>query len=310
MRAVFFGTPELAVPALRALCETATVVGVVCQPDRPAGRGLHLHEPPVKAVARDLGLEVHQPVKVKTGNLDEWVRERAPDVALVLAYGRILPPAVLSAPRRGCINLHASLLPKYRGAAPIHWAVVRGESETGVSLMQMEAGLDTGPVYAARKIPVGPEDTTGELSARIAELAAAMVRDELPRAVAGELVATAQDDAAATWAPPIREEHQRIDWTHPAQSVVDLVRGLAPAPSAFTTLRGQRLKVLGARLAPDLVPGGPGQVSILQRRRVLVPAADGAVELLVAQLPGRKALGAAELVNGRALAAGDRLGDG
>src|SRR5262245_61527634 len=172
MRTVFFGTPELAVPAFRALAETTEVVGVVCQPDRPAGRGLRLTEPAVKRAARELGIDVHQPVKVKTGNLHDWLGERRVDVAVVLAYGRMLPKAVLDVPGRGCMNLHASLLPRYRGAAPINWAIARGERETGVSLMQMDEGMDTGPVFTMRSIEIGPEETAGELAARIAELSA------------------------------------------------------------------------------------------------------------------------------------------
>jgi methionyl-tRNA formyltransferase len=307
MRSVFFGTPEIAVPVLRALDASTEVVGVVCQLDRPRGRGLHVTAPPVKLAALELGLEVHQPVKVKTGTLHEWIAVRQPDVALILAYGRILPPNVLGAPRRGCMNLHASLLPKYRGAAPINWSIVQGETETGVSLMQMDEGMDTGPVYAMRRLSIGSEETAGELATRLAELAAEMVREDLPRAVSGELVATPQDDARASYAPLISAKDTEIDWTRAAPSVVNLVRGMTPRPGAHSSVGGKRLNVLAARAASEPVAGPPGTVRVVDRR-VLVAAGDAAVEIVRAQLEGKKPLGGADLVNGRALAEGDKLG--
>jgi methionyl-tRNA formyltransferase len=255
----------------------------------------------------ELGLEVVQPVKVKTGKLHEWLGERAADVAVIMAYGRILPPPVLAAPRRGCMNLHASLLPKYRGAAPINWAIVRGETETGVSLMQLDEGLDTGPVFVRRKLSIGPETTAGELAEQIAQLAATVVRDDLPRAVAGELVAQPQDHQAATLAPPIKPEHTRIDWTDAAPIIVDLVRGMAPKPSAYAFLREQRVKVLAARVTTEPVAGPPGQVQITKDRRILVRAGDAVVQVLRAQLENRQALDAADLINGRALSSTDVL---
>ena len=308
MRTVFFGTPQLAVGALRALANTTHLVGVVCQPDRPAGRGLRLREPAVKVAAHELELPVHQPVKVKTGNLDQWLRERDVDVAVVMAYGRILPPPVLAAPRRGCINLHASILPKYRGAAPINWAIVRGESETGVSLMQMDEGCDTGPVYAIRRLPIGPELCAGELGDQIADLAAEMVREDLPRALAGELVAKPQRSEEATLAPLIRPEHLIVDFSASAGEIVNLIRGMSPNPSARTTLRGKRLKLLAARVAPVGDTLSPGEVVVGPGRTLLIGAGRGALQLLRGQLEGRRALDAGDLLNGRVLVAGDRLG--
>lgn len=306
MRSVFFGTPEIAVPALRALAATSDVVGVICQPDRPRGRGLRVQAPPVKLAALELGLQVHQPVKVKTGTLHEWLAERRPDVALVMAYGRILPAQVLAVPRRGCVNLHASLLPKYRGAAPIQWAIIQGETETGVSLMQMDAGMDTGPVFAMRRLAVGSDETAGELAARLALLAAEMVQQDLARAVSGELTPAPQDETQASYAPPLRAKDTEIDWSAAAQRVVNRVRGLTPRPGAHSSIRGKRLNLLGVRAASQSVAGPPGTVRVVERR-VFVAAADGAVEILRAQLEGRKPLNAADLINGRALADGDRL---
>jgi methionyl-tRNA formyltransferase len=307
VRAVFFGTPPIAVPALRALARIADIVGVVCQPDRPAGRGLSLKSPEVKVAAFELGLEVTQPTRVRDGALEAWLRERRPDVALVLAYGRILPRGVLDAPARGCVNLHASLLPAYRGAAPIQWSIIRGETVTGISLMQMDEGLDSGPVYLKRSLPIGADETTGELSARLAELAAEVTLEGLPKVVRGELQAEPQDETRVTLAPPLERAHGVIDWTQSSQSIHDLVRGLSPRPSAFTTSGGQRLRVAVTRLASPVPRLEPGLVRV-ERPRVLVGTGDGALELVRAQLEGKRELAALDLVNGRALTDAQVLG--
>jgi methionyl-tRNA formyltransferase len=304
---VFFGTPAIAVPALRALAEVAEIVGVVCQPDRPAGRGLNLQPPAVKLAALELGFEVHQPVKVKTGTLDEWLRERTPDVALVMAYGRILPSAVLAAPRRGCMNLHASLLPRWRGAAPINWSILHGDTETGICLMQMDEGLDTGPVYARSVVRIGAEETAGELAEQLASAAAQLVRDELAHAVDGKLQAVPQEHEKSTHAPPLERAHGALDFCKSARDLVNQVRGLAPRPGAHTLLAGKPLKVAQARLTEGAAFGEPGLVSV-QQKRVLVSTSDGVFELLRAQLEGRKELAAIDLLHGRALKAGDVLG--
>ncbi len=304
MRAVFFGTPAIAVPTLRALAEHAQVVGVVSQPDRPAGRGRTLRVPEVKQAALELGLEVFQPERVRDGALERWLRERSPDFALVLAYGRILPPGVLAAPRLGCLNFHASLLPAYRGAAPIQRAIMSGETETGMSLMQMDEGLDTGPVFARRSIPIGPDETGGELTERLGELAASMVSDELLRAVRGELAAEPQDSSRATLAPPIERPDCVIDWSEPEKAIHDRVRALLPRPSAFTTVSGKTLRVLGTARFEGAAPAlRPGVVCVV-KPRVLVGTGTGPLELVRAQLEGRRELSAFELVNGRVLAAG------
>jgi methionyl-tRNA formyltransferase len=280
----------------------------VCQPDRPAGRGLSLREPEVKAAARELGLDVYQPAKVKTGELADWVTTRRPEVAVVMAYGRILPRDVLDAPAGGCINLHASLLPRYRGAAPIQWAIMRGDTETGISLMQMDDGMDTGPVYTQRIVPIAPDETAGELAGRLAELAARVVREDVTRVVGGELRAEPQAHDRATYAPPLTREDARIDWTRPARELHDQVRGLAPQPGAFTLHGGRVFRVLAARVASHETSGAPGQVSITTERRVYVHASTGTLELLLGQVEGRKVLDAPSLVNGRALSNGVVLG--
>ena len=256
-----------------------------------------------------MGIEVHQPIKVKTGNLDEWIRNRDADVVVVMAYGRILPPAVLGAPRLGCVNLHASLLPRYRGAAPIQWAIIRGEAETGVSLMQMDEGLDTGPVYAMRRLPIGEKEDAGSLADRIADLSADVVREDLPRVLSGELAASSQDDAQATFAPPITAEATVIDFTSLPRDIVNLVRGLSPRPGAQTRLRGRRFKVLAATVASGSSDAPAGTVVFADRRGAAVSAGGSLVRIVRGQLEGRKVLDAVELLNGRVLRVGDRLGE-
>jgi methionyl-tRNA formyltransferase len=311
MRAIFFGTPELAVPSLDALAEVAEVVGVVCQPDRPVGRGLALTPPPVKVRATALGLDVIQPTKLKDGFVAAWAKERAADVALVVAYGRILPPDVLAATGKGCVNVHASLLPKYRGAAPITWAIVRGEAETGVSMMLLDAGMDTGPVLTRRTLPILPDETAGELSIRIAALGALAVRADVPRFVRGELSATPQDESGATLAPMLDKKDGAIDWSRPARAIHDHVRGMSPWPGAFTTLHGRTVKVHATAVSTVARAGTPaGQVLVADKSHVLVACGDGgrSIELVRVQLEGKKAVRGVDWVMGRGLSEGDRLG--
>ncbi len=309
MRAVFFGTPQIAVPALRALTQVAEVTAVVCQPDRPSGRGLKMAAPPIKDAALELGLSVHQPTKVRTGELAAWLREQRADVALVMAYGRILPAEVLSAPRRGAMNLHAALLPRYRGAAPINWLIVNGEARTGISLMQMDEGLDTGPVYSRHALDLTETETAGSLAERIATLGAHVVRADLAAAVDGTLQAEPQDETLASHAPLIERHHLQIDWTKSALEISRLVRGMAPRPGAFTLLGGKVLRIHEARplQGPMPVNAAPGTLSILGKR-ALIATGSGNLELVSAQLEGKKALMAVDLINGRVLAEGTQLG--
>jgi methionyl-tRNA formyltransferase len=308
VRAAFFGTPSIAVPALSALSEIADVVLVVCQPDKPAGRGLSLSEPAVKVRARELGLPVEQPTKVRTPDFAASLRALELDVAIVMAYGRILPLGVLEAPRHGCLNLHASLLPALRGAAPITWSIVRGDRVTGISLMQMDEGMDTGPVLSRHEVPIGPDTDASELAEALAACAAKVVREDVPRAVAGELTAVPQDASGATMAPMLRKEDGRIDWSQSARAVHDHVRGMTPWPGAWTTLDGKLLKVLATRASPPGPPAAPGEVVMADKGRCEIACGEGRVELLRAQLEGRKALAAADLVAGRTLRKGLVLG--
>jgi len=315
MRAVFMGTPEFAVPSLDALCDVAEVVGVICQPDRPSGRGMQLTPPPIKARAVERGLEVYQPTKLRDGAVAKWLRDKQADVALVVAYGRILPREVLDAPRTGCLNVHASLLPKYRGAAPITWAIVRGEKETGVGLMRMEEGLDTGGVYAEKRTPIDPNETAGELSKRLSLVAADLVRESLREVVEGKRTLTPQDDTRATLAPILKKEDGAIDWQRPARAIHDHVRGMSPWPGAFTKIDGRTLKVHRTRVVDDVVAAvtqrAAGVIVLADKNGVLVACGENGaetIEIVDAQPEGKKPMPARDLVHGRILQSGARLG--
>ncbi len=306
MRAIFYGTPQLAVPSLEAVAAIAEIVLVVCQPDRPAGRGLELRPPPVKARALELGLEVVQPRRVKRPAFAESLVALDADVAVVIAYGRILPKAVLDAPRRGCVNVHASLLPAWRGAGPIQWAIVNGDASTGVCLMQMDEGMDTGPVLACDETPIDPDETAGELGQRLSQMGAAILTRELPRWVAGEITPTPQDHARATSAPLLTKEDGRVIWAQSARAVHDRVRGMSPWPGAFTTLGDKTLKVHRTRVVEGA--GEPGTVLRADADGIVVACGVGAVALQRVQLAGKRRLAAGAFLSGHPIASGTRLG--
>jgi methionyl-tRNA formyltransferase len=297
------------VPSLEALHDIAQVAGVVCQPDKPAGRGLTLTPPAIKVRATELGLPVVQPTKLKTGEFGAWVRAQNADVALVVAYGRILPPDVLAGPRLGCVNVHASLLPKYRGAAPIVWAIVNGETETGVTLMKLDEGMDTGPTFAEVTTPIGPEETAGELSQRLAPMGADAVRTWLPQFVAGGCSLQPQAHDRATLAPMLEKSNGAIVWTESAQRVHDRVRGMNPWPGGFTTARGKVVKVHATRVVAGQLAGqAAGRVLVADKSRVLVACGEGCAELLMVQPEGKRPMRATEWAAGRGVAEGDALG--
>jgi methionyl-tRNA formyltransferase len=308
-RAIFFGSPAFAVPSLDALRTTADIVAVVCQPDKPSGRGLVVTPPAVKVRATELGLPVIQPTKLRTGEFAAWARAQQADVALVVAYGRILPKDVLDAPRLGCVNVHASLLPKYRGAAPITWAIVRGDTETGVTLMKLDEGMDTGPTFARVTTPIDPDETAGELSERLARLGADAVIEWLPRFVERACRLEAQDDALATTAPMLEKDDGRVAWSATARDVHDHVRGMNPWPGAFTSLRDRNVKVHATRVIErEGTRGRPGDVLIADKSRVLVACGEGTVDIVTVQPEGKRAMRATEWVIGRGVAEGDALG--
>lgn len=306
-RALFFGTPELAVPTLRTLMDLADVVLVVTQPDRPSGRGMKLTAPPSKVVAMEAGIPVLQPTKVRTPDFAAQLRELNADIAIVIAYGRILPRAVLDAARLGSVNLHASLLPKYRGAAPIQWSIVNGDPETGVCLMQMDEGMDTGAVLAEVRTPIDPSETGGELGTRLAQLAADLLRERWSALLSGSIVAVPQDHSLATVAPMLRKEHGCIAWSDTAQQVHDRVRGLSPWPGAYSFLEGARLKIHRTSVADHTAVGLPGEVVETSERGIRVACATGSVLIEELQPEGGKRLRAAQWLAGHPVQIGARF---
>jgi len=307
MRVIFFGTPQLAVPSLEAVDEVADVALVVCQPDRRAGRGLRVRPAPVKARALALGLEVAQPRRVKRPAFAASLALLEADVAVVVAYGRILPRAVLDAPRRGCVNVHASILPRWRGAGPIQWAIIGGDERTGVCLMQMDEGMDTGPLLACEETPIDPDETAAELGERLAGMAATILRRELPRWVSGQIVPKPQGDEGVSRAPMLKKEDGRVDWSAPARAVHDRVRGMSPWPGAFTTLEGGAvLKLHRTRVAEGV--GAPGAVLRADAAGIVVACGEGAIRLLRLQLAGKRRLDAEAFLAGRPLEVGTLLG--
>lgn len=306
MRIVFFGTPEFAVPSLRALLrERFTIAGVVTQPDRPQGRSRSvLVPPPVKTLALAEGLPVLQPAK-PTGDLFmAALRRMAPDLGVVVAYGHVLRPEVLELPPRGMINVHASLLPRFRGAAPIQHAILAGDAETGVSIMQMEAGLDSGPVLHRVTTPILPDDTGGSLAARMADLGASALVEALSLIVAGAARPQPQDESAVTFAPKIDRTVARIDWTRPAGAVARQIRAFDPVPGAWTALGEDPVKLFSPRVSDR--SGEPGEV-LAAGERLLVACGSGSVMLREVQPAGKNRMSVEAWVRGRGIEAGRRL---
>lgn len=304
------GSPEFAVPCLRALHAHHEVALVVSQPDKPAGRGGQLAAPAVKAAAIELGLPVIQPRTARTGELRDAMAGTAAELAVVVAYGKILPAPVLTVLPRGCINVHGSLLPKYRGAAPVQWAVIHGERETGVSIMQLDEGMDTGPVFLEHRVAIDPDETAGELLARLAPIGAQALLEAIAAIAAGTARAVAQDHAGASHAPMLDKADGLIDFAQPATAVAARIRGVDPWPGAQAMLRGQIVKLFRARAAPGTGSAAPaaGTVLAIEAGGVHVAAADGAVVIRDVQAAGRKRMAAAQFAAGRGIAVGDVLG--
>jgi methionyl-tRNA formyltransferase len=305
MRVVFFGSPEFALPSLAAVAAAHEVVGVVTRADKPAGRGKQVAAPPVKTLASRLDLPVLQPPNLKGPEIIDALAALAPDVFVVVAYGRILPPAALAIPRLGPWNVHASLLPKYRGAAPIQWSIIRGETETGVCLMQMEAGLDTGPVAACDRTPIRDDDTAGTLAERLAGLGANLLARMLPLIEEGQVTLTAQDHARATLAPILKKEDGLLDFSASAEEVSARARGVDPWPGPTATLDGQPIKLFAPRVRAG--QGEPGTVLGSLPEGLLVACGRGAVAFGELQLPGRKRLPAAAVLAGHPIPPGTRF---
>jgi methionyl-tRNA formyltransferase len=297
VRVAFFGSPTFALPALRVIGERHEVALVVAQPDKPAGRGLLSSVPPVARDAGRLGLTLAQPARLR-GNehFRELLAGLALDVAVTVAYGKILPQELLAIPAAGFLNVHASLLPRYRGAGPVQWALINGEKETGVSIMRTEAGLDTGPVCLVRATPIGEDERAPELFERLAELGARAIVEALERLRRGELECRPQDESAATLAPLLRKEDGDIDWREPASAIYNRFRGVAAWPGARFRLGGRQVRVLDMRPAEG--SGGPGAVLCITAEGVKVAAGRGAVELLRIQPAGKAAMPARDWANG------------
>ncbi|HEY1471659.1 MAG TPA: methionyl-tRNA formyltransferase [Candidatus Acidoferrum sp.] len=309
-RIVFCGTPQFAVPSLKHLLEQKDfeIAGAFTQPDRPRGRGQEISYSPVKEIALAENIPVFQPVKVRAPEVQEQLRKLAPEVIVIIAYGQIIPARLLGIPKHGWINLHASLLPKYRGAAPINWAIVNGETRTGLTTMRIDAGMDTGEMLLQEELAIGADETAPELMGRLAEAGAPLMAKTLRGLVAGTMTGRAQSHAEATLAPPLKREDGRIEWTGSTQEIYNRMRGFAPWPGAYTEFRGQTCHLWGKPVSNEKVEETPGTI-LASRNTVRVACGGGSLlELANVKLEGRKEVTATGFANGARLRAGERFG--
>lgn len=306
------GTPDFAVAALDALCRDGQeVILAVTQPDRQKGRGRKVIQTPVKECALKWGVPVFQPARIREPDAVEKIRSLSPDLIVVAAFGQILPQELLDIPRLGCINIHASLLPRLRGAAPIQWSVINGDPESGITLMQMNAGLDTGDILFQESLPIGPQETGESLYEKLAKLGGEMIVKYLPAIAAGEVNPVQQDDSLSTYAPMLRKDMGEIDWSLPAEQIEQRMRGMLPWPGAYTTLEGRTLKIWKAQVRPaDAASAGavPGTVLYTDKKSICVAAGSGALAILEVQAEGKKRMGADAFLRGTTVAAGTVLG--
>ena len=310
LRIVFCGTPEFALPSLRHLMSQRDfqVEGVITQPDRPRGRGGAVSSSPLKGAALDAGISVYQPEKIRSESALNYFKRVAPDVVVIIAYGQIIPPSLLELPRLGWVNLHASLLPKYRGAAPINWAIANGEPRTGVTTMQVNAGLDTGPILLKREVGIGPDETAPKLSARLAEIGAPLVAETLRQLDAREINPEPQDDSQATLAPILKKEDGRIDWSQPAATIYNRIRAFQPWPGAFTSFREKNCHIWGRPTLDASVVAPPGSLLQFGNQEIAVACGNGtALHLEFIQLEGRKRVTVREFASGARLTSADRF---
>lgn len=311
-RIVFMGTPDFAVPCLQALIDAGyTIPLVITQPDKPVGRKRVLTAPPVKELALANGLEVYQPAKVRNNpEALERLQAAAADLFVVVAYGKILPQEILDIPAKGCMNVHASLLPKYRGSAPIQWSIIEGEQETGVTTMVMDAGMDTGDMLLTASLPIAPHDTAGSLSDKLSQLGADLLLKTLPGYLDGSIQPQVQDHTAATVIPMLKKEDGEINWHQPAQAILNRLRGLDSWPGSYSFFRGKSLKVLRVAVytGDPGYQGNPGQVLEINKGSFLVRTGDGILELLEVQLAGSNAMDAGTFARGQRLESAEFLG--
>ncbi len=308
MRLIFLGTPAFAVPTLESLAAKHDVVSVLTQPDRPKGRGQELSPSPVKQSALTLGLPVYQPERIRRSEAQAHLASLSPEIMVVVGYGQIIPQSVIDIAPRGIVNVHASLLPKYRGAAPIQWAIVNGETRTGVTTMQINAGLDTGDILLARETPIGPEETAIELGERLAVMGAELLVETLDGLVHGAIAPRRQDETQASLAPILKKEHGAISWADAASAIHNRVRGLLPWPGAHTQFRGHLLHVWRARVGDERAALTPGRV--LAGAGFRVACGSGSVlQLVEVQLEGRKRMSADAFANGQRMREYEILGE-
>ncbi len=310
MRIVFMGTPDFAVGSLQALCESGKheILAVVTQPDRPKGRGNKLLQTPVKEYALAQGLTVYQPQKVKTPEFVEILHDLQPELIVVAAFGQFLSKEILELPKYGCINVHASLLPKYRGAAPIQYAIIKGEKESGVTIMQMDIGMDTGAMLDKVVVPIAENTTMGELHDALREQGAALLLEVIDKIAAGTAVAEPQDDAQATYATLLDRSMEHIDWSKTAQEVHNLIRGFNPAPSTFTKLpNGKSLKIWGSKMTDKSSAAAAGTVIETGKHSFFVACGEGVLEITEVQPESKKRMPAQVFLNGRGVQEGDLL---
>ncbi len=311
MRIVFMGTPDFAVGSLKALTEASRdeIVAVVTQPDRPKGRGHQLLMTPVKEYALSQGYDVYQPQKVKTPEFVEILRGLRPDLIVVAAFGQFLSKEILDLPKFGCINVHASLLPRYRGAAPIHYAILKGEKESGVTIMQMDIGMDTGAMLQKVVVPIGENMTMGELHDELCAKGAELLVEVIPQLEAGTLQAVPQSEAEATYATLLQRSMEKINWCKSAQEIHDLVRGFNPAPGAFTTLPdGKTMKIWSTLVSTKVSSAAPGTVFAVTKHSFWVACGEGTLEITEVQPASKKKMPAQVFLNGRGLQLNDVLG--
>jgi methionyl-tRNA formyltransferase len=314
LRIIFCGTPAFALPTLSELLAHAEfqIAGVVTQPDRPRGRGKEVASSPVKDAAVAAGISVYQPQKIRTEEAYEYFRSAAPDAVVIIAYGQIIPARLIAVPRLGWINLHGSLLPKYRGAAPIHWAIANGETRTGLATMQIDAGLDTGPILLQYETEIAPDETAPQLYARLAEAGAPLMAETLRGLDQGAITPTPQDNSQATLARPLKKEDGRIDWSIAAQKIYNRIRGFQPWPGAFTTFRGKQCAMWGKPASADTTahssPHPAAGTIAVSSGEVEVACGDNTtLRLDFVQLEGRKRVAAREFANGARLQPGERF---
>lgn len=298
-RILFMGTPDFALPALRLLHEHHyPIIGVVCQPDRPKGRGLKEVAPPVKVLAQEFALTVYQPQKVKDPSFMELLQKLAPEMIVVAAFGQILPKTVIDYPKLGCLNIHPSLLPKYRGAAPLNWQIINGEAKTGVTIMLMDEGMDSGDILLQEETDLDANETYGELHDRLANLGATLLIKTIEQIIEGTIQRQRQDASAMTLAPRLTKETGRINWNDEASAIINLIRGLSPSPAAYTMLDGLPLKVFKAEIQPGNINQPPGTIGEAGAAGLPVATSDGYVILKDIQLAGKKRMLIADFLRG------------